>query len=224
MRKSTIIAATAALLAAAGANAAVQFSFADPGNGRQLTNTAGATTSLLTYDTNAPITFIVGLTDIGGGVVAFTDARLEMNITVGQASLIAPGIYQAAISGSFRVYNNASGLDILTGSATNGNFITFSTAGALGTTSNLTLSYSAGAELSSLLTPLNQTLAPVYDAVFTITDIVSATGGPLIGTNNVYNNFTANTSYSGTANTIPTPGSLAMAAMGLGLMGTRRRR
>lgn len=226
MRNIHTIAATAALLAAASANASIQFSFADPGNGRQLTNTAGALTSTLTYDTNEAITFIVGLDSIGGSTVAFSDARLEMNITVGQATNLGGGVYRAAISGGFRVYRQGGG-DILTGSAANGNFLTFTSAGSLGTTSNLTLNYTAGAELTSLLTAIDPSyvLAPVYDAVFTITDIAVRGGGALIDPQTgVYNTFQANTSYSGTANVIPTPGSFAMAGLGLGLVAGRRRR
>lgn len=233
MTIKTLIAA--GLLAAAGsvAQAAVTFSFADPAPGKQLRHTSNGGlpgSGSLSYDTSATtgvIRFIVGSNDGSVPTTVFANARMDMSIEVGLATPI-PGGFMAPLSGSFRIFNASTGLDILTGSfgyaGPGGTAVVFGPSGALITNSIVPndLVYTAGPELTALL-PSGQVLAPLFDAVFTLTDIAQIGGGPFVNPNGEVASFDANASFSGTSELIPTPGALALLGLG-GLVGLRRRR
>ena len=229
--KTTLGALAAGLVLAAGtANAAISFSFADPGatSGEMRNTRNDSTGGTVTYNMNAPLAFIVDLTQHGGGVTVFGDARLELNLTIGLATGVGPGTYSASVTGgSFRVYNNVSGQDILLAAVAGGSIVTYAPGGSLGSTTSLGLTYTAGSELTTLINALGAGLsigAP-SDGVFTLTDInpVQNLVEDLGQGSYVYNNFAANASFSGTTALIPTPGSLALLGLG-GLVAGRRRR
>ncbi|MBM4109649.1 MAG: hypothetical protein FJ255_12720 [Phycisphaerae bacterium] len=231
MTIKTLIAA--GLLAAAGsvANAAVTFSFADPAPGKQLRHTSngGAPGSgTLSYDqsnTTGVIRFIVGSNDGSIPTTVFSNARMEMSIDMGTAIPIAGG-FMAPLMGTFRIYDFSSALDILTGTfgQGGGTAVVFGASGALITNSIApnALVYTAGPALQALL-PTGLVLAPLFDAVFTITDIAQIGGGPFVNTAGEVASFDANASFSGTSELIPTPGTLALLGAA-GLVGIRRRR
>lgn len=233
MTIKTLIAA--GLLAAAGsvANAAVTFSFADPAPGKQLRHTSNGAapgSGTFSYDmsnTTGVIRFIVGSNDGSIPTTVFSNARMDMNIHMGLATPV-PGGFMAPLSGSFRVFDFSSGLDILTGvfgsQGPGGTAVVFGASGALITNSIAPndLVYTAGPALQALL-PAGLFLAPLFDAVFTITDIAQIGGGPFINTAGEVASFDANASFSGTSELIPTPGTLALLGVA-GLVGIRRRR
>lgn len=221
----TLTPAVLLALAAGSANAAITFSFADPAPGKQLTNTS----SVVSYDTSnstGVLQFIVGSNDGSLPTTVFNNARMEMRVVLGPATPVIGG-FVALASGGFTIYSldvtNTIRTDILTGTVGTGGLVNFGPSGAIITNSvapnNLT--YTAGPALTALLAP-GQTLAPLFDAVFTLTDVTFAGGTPIIG-DNVVNNFQANASFSGTSEVIPTPTGLALIAVG-GLVGGRRRR
>lgn len=219
----TLLGTIAALALAGTAQAGITFSFADPGaTSGELSHSQA--TGQITYNSNVALTFVVDLTSIGGAVVQFTNARLELNLSVGAANQVGPNDYLASISdGSFRVFNADNGQNILLASVLSGNLFTFQPGGQIVSTTALGLSYTAGSELQNLLTALNPgyVIAAPSDGAFTLTDLT--TSGPLVS-NNEFNDFRANSSFSGTTEVVPTPGALAAVGMGLGLAGLRRRR
>lgn len=222
--KIAVVSALALACAAGVANASLQFSFADPQPGRQMTNTAGA----LAYDQSAVLMFHANLSDAGlSANQTWSNARMEMNMSVGIAVLVAPGLYQAPVSGFFEVYDmsSSSRVAILRGTASAGAYVRYS-----GTNSMLfsdpDLQYSAGPAMNSLL-PSGQSFSfdNPQEAVFTLTDMIVAGGGSVIGQNGLVRNFDANASYSGNSGftIVPTPGAAALLGIG-GLMVGRRRR
>jgi uncharacterized protein (TIGR03382 family) len=222
------------MLAAAGSIAqatVMTFSFADPAPGKQLRHTSNGPapgSGALTYDMSATtgvIRFIVGSNNGSIPTTVFANARMEMNIDVGLATPI-PGGFMAPLMGSFRIFNADSSLDILTGTfgQGGGTAVIFGASGAVITNSIAPndLVYTAGPELQALI-PSGLFLAPLFDAVFTITDITQIGPGPFVSTSGEIASFDANASFSGTAELIPTPGTLALLGLA-GLTGLRRRR
>ncbi len=228
MTLRTLCAATGAVcFPAAAALGSIAFSFADPAGGRQLTNTQGAggdpTTGLISYDSAIPIDFIVDGTDDGLGSQTFS-AFLEMDLQIGTAAEIAPGIFQASIVGAFSIFTAGDG-DILSGEFNDGNFLTLNSAGVIGGTNTapLPFQYFPGPVLEDFLGD-DKSLGQLAEAVFTLTDITPAARGGLIGPKGVISGFSANASFSGVANVIPTPGAGLLVACGLSGAALRRRR
>lgn len=220
-----LVAALGALALATAAQAAtITFSFADPSGGQQLSNVAnGASPGVgrMTYDTTAPITFIVDSSTEGQTV--FTNSRLEFtNFNLGTAMQIN-SFNLAQVTGSFTFYQLNAGVrtNLLTGTATNGAFVNFNGSNAMMFNSSNGFSYTAGPGLSTILA--GEPLGGLQDAGFTITNLQVSGGGPLTNAGGVFNSFLADTSYSGSSNTIPTPGSLAIVAMAAGTIVRRRR-
>ncbi|CAN5832242.1 hypothetical protein BH11PLA1_BH11PLA1_01670 [soil metagenome] len=208
---------TALALAASAANASIAFSFADPVPGQQLSLTAG----LLTYDTTAPINFIVDGTGEGYGSTNFANARLSASLVIGLATSLGGGDFVAPVTGTFTFTNAANGNTILSAIAGAGAFVRISNTGSLLFSSDNGLSYIAGIELTSFL-PAGVALVPAEEAVFTVTDLTVNNGGPQVVLG-VVQDFTANTSYSGNSAVIPTPGAMALLGLG-GVVAGRRRR
>lgn len=200
----------AALVLGAAAQADITFSFADPSGGQQVTATAnggGAGVTRVTYDTSAPITFIVDTGAEGG--TTFTNARVEFtNFDVG-AAVVINNMTFAPVSGTFTFYDFTGGVrtDILRGQSTTGAFVRVGIANAFMFSSANGFLYTAGAALLPVLGAQN--LMGQQDAVFSLTNINVQGGGPLIGANGAFNSFTADTSYSGSSQ-VPAPGSIAI--------------
>ena len=225
MRLITKIALLTAVGITAAANAQIAFSFADPIPGRQLHNEmngGGAGIGLLTYDTSAPITFLVDGTNEGFGPVTFADARMEMSMTLGAASTFS-GVTLAPVSGTFTIYQGVgdSRVNILTGTASAGSFVRISNTNSM-LFSDPDFDYTAGAALTALMAP-GSTFADPSEAVFTLTDVAAVGGGSFIGPGGVFKSFDANASFTGNTTVVPAPAaSLAMGLIAIG--GLRRRR
>lgn len=218
------------VIAAAGlagvANADLTFSFADPVAGRQLhnnqNNIAGPGTGQITYDQTAVLNFLVdGSTEPNNFTANFSNARMEMDLTVG-AGVTILGVFQAPVTGFFRIYNAISGNTILRGDALGGAFIRFGGTSSILFSDITGFGYTFGADLQALLNPGRGPLNP-QEGVFTITDALVAGGfANLIGPGGVVRSFDANASFSGNT-AVPTPGAMALVGLG-GLMVARRRR
>lgn len=214
------------------AHAGLAFSFSDPIPGRQLTNTqanqAGAGTGVMTYDQTASLAFYVdGSGESNPFDHMFLNARMEMSMTVFAGSTAA-GVFSAPVAGFFRIYDAASGSDILRGDATGGAFLRVAGTSSLMLSSDSGFVYTFGSALQGLLSSTgNGGIGPVdpQEAVFTITDAIAAGGGSIIGSNGIVKSFSANASYSGNTATVPVPAPGAVALVGLaGLVSARRRR
>ncbi len=225
MRLITKMALLTALGMTAAANAQIAFSFADPIPGRQLHNEmngGGAGIGLLTYDTTAPITFLVDGTNEGFGPVTFTDARMEMLMTLGVASS-AGGVTLAPVAGTFTIYQGSGDdrVNILTGTASAGSFVRISNTNSM-LFSDPDFVYSAGAALAALMAP-GRTFAGPSEAVFTLTDVAALGGGSFIGPGGVFKSFDSNASFTGNTAVVPAPAaSLAMALTAVGAIRRRR--
>lgn len=224
MRTAQFALATLAIAGSvSAASAGLTFSFADPAGPGQLTNTGG----LLSYNSSAVLSFnIDGTTEPNAFSVSFVNAGLELSLTLSNATAVFPGLLKADIAGTFRFFNRdvnggvGAAATILEGTAPGGAFVNIGATGSvLSDFQFFGLTLSAGQQLQNLLLP-GRFIAPPFDSVFTVTDIVPL---PVTIVNGTISNFTANTSFSGTANVIPTPGSVALLALG-GLVTARRRR
>lgn len=228
MARQIALLAGGVLAMASVANASIAFSFADPVPGRQVSNVqngAGPGLGLLTYDTSANIVLLVDDNEFGGfGSLSFNTARLEVTLTLGAAVTLG-GVTLAPVSGTFTIYDFTGGVrtDILTGSSQNGAFVRVTGTNAIQFSTADGFSYAAGPALAALLLPSGRSLAPAQEAVFTLTDIATVGGGNFIGPGGVFRSFNANASFSGTSETVPTPGAAALAGLA-GLVALRRRR
>ncbi len=236
MRSPTVRAPRCALVAALAAGcvcaapgsalAGITFSFADPGPGRQLMSAEGAGDdpgfALLTYDTDAPIVFIVDGSMEGLGVHKF-DARLEMSLQLGPATVISPSTLEASTDGTFTFYTfeDEMRVDIVTGSFKSGRFFTFDTAGAILATSEAPFGYVAGPALQAILGGL--VLANDGEAAFTVTDIESELGG-FINEDQTFRDFNANASFSGLTSVVPAAGGGVLIGFAAGIAGLGRPR
>ena len=208
------------------AQGAIAFSFADPGGGHQLTNTAnggGPGIGMLHYSTTDAITLIVDGAASGVGSATFTNARLEMaNLTLGAAQT-QNGITTAPVAGSFTFYDFTGNVrvNILTANVAQGSYVRIGATNALLFSSALGLVYTPGPRLQSLLST-GQSLGNPQEATFTLTDVTTVGGAPLIGAGGVFSSFDCNASFSGNTQVIPAPASIALLALA-GLVSRRRR-
>jgi hypothetical protein len=206
------------------------FSFSDPVPGRQLTNVQGnqfgAGTGLMSYDQSAALGFYVdGSSQPNPFSHLFSNARMEMSMAIYTGSTAA-GVFQAPVSGYFRIYDGTTGDDIVRGDASAGAFIRVSGTSSLLLSSDNGFYYTFGsALLSALAANGNSGSSPIdpQEAVFTITDAVATSGGGIVGAGGVVNSFSANASYSGNTATVPAPGALALLGVA-GVVGARGRR
>lgn len=225
------VASGGALLLCGSASAGLAFSFSDPVSGRQLSNLqadqAGAGTGVMSYDQTASLDFFVdGSEESSPFTHMFQNARLEMSMTV-YAGTTVSGIFSAPVAGYFRIYDFATGVDILRGDATGGAFLRVSGTSSILLSSDSGFNYTFGSLLNSVLTASGNSGSSPFDpqeAVFTITDALASGGGSIVGTGGVVRSFTANASYSGNTSTVPAPGAAALLALaGLSCGGRRRR-
>lgn len=228
-------------------NSRITFSFADPAPGKQLIVTQGSkeTSGGFSYDPESPINFIVGSNDGSVPTTVFENVYLEMNLEVVSVGIPrgGPSSVFGTVAGSFTIYavtrrgradilhadmpliveNDgpvvAGGDLFLVGPIPQGPL----TGAIISSSAAHSLDYTAGPLLTEILDPLGIALAPLFDAVFTITDLSGfgpgqprgGSGGPAVALGNA--------SFSGTAALIPTPGTTALLAVA-GLVSLRRRR
>ena len=213
-----------AVALAQSAQAGITFSFADPSGGQQLTHTAnggGPGVGRFSYSVTTPITLIVDAAS--EGTTTFTNARLEMNNLNIAAAQVINMFTLAQVTGSFTFYDFTGGVrtNIVTGTAQNGSFVRLGGSNSLMFSSPNGLLYTAGPALQPLLGGV--ALTGLQDAVFTMTNLQVAGGAPLTGANGVFNNFVADTSFSGSSGLVPTPGSMAIMVLAAGTLLRRRR-
>jgi hypothetical protein len=208
------------------AQGSIAFSFADPGPGHQLTNTAnggGTGIGRLTYNSTQAISLIVDGTTESAGMLTFNNARLEMtNMNLGAAQTVG-GVTTAPVTGGFTFFDFTGNVrtNILTATIPTGSFVRIGNTNALLFSSSQGLVYSPGPALTTFLA--GATFANPQEAVFTLTDVVVGGSLPLIGAGGVFNSFTANSSYSGNTATVPAPGSIVLLVLGAGVVAGRRR-
>ncbi len=224
------VAALAPVALAAIATAGLAFSFADPTPGKQLhnlqANQAGAGTGVMTYDTSAALSFLVdGSGEANPFTATWLNARMEMSMTVFTGTTSA-GVFNAPVTGFFRIYDASTGDTILRGDATGGAFLRFAGTSTILLSSDAGFAYTFGTALMNVLTFTGNGGSSPFDpqeGSFSLTDAIALDGGDLIGPGGVVKSFDANASYSGNTETIPAPGALALLGAA-GLVGARRRR
>lgn len=225
MQKNVLIVALAGLGLAAVAQGAVTMSFADPIPGRQLHNQVdgfGQGIGLMTYDTTAPLRFLFDGTEDGFASNIFTNARMEMNLSIGAATTLN-GLTTAPVTGFFRIYDASTpaNLDIIRGVATAGTYVRISNTNAI-LFSDPNFSYIAGPALTAITGPMIFTNPT--EGVFTLTSVVTEGGQGFFNPDGSFRSFDANASFTGnTESAIPTPGALALAGLSLLCLGVRRR-
>lgn len=231
MKISRLIAAAGGLVVLASASAQAQhlaFSFADPVPGRQLTHTAlGNGTGTLTYDTGVSLNLLIDATSLGFGSISLPDVRLQFNMTLGTATT-AGGVTLAPVAGDFLFYtldDSNQPVPVLQGASQAGAFVRIGSTNSLLFSSDDGFVYTPGAMINAMLGSTRE-LAPLQEAVFTLTDVNTNGAGAMIGPGGVFRSFTANSSFSGNSEVrqiIPTPGATALMLLG-GAMAARRRR
>jgi hypothetical protein len=206
----------------------ISFSFADPVPGRQLTavaNGAGPGVASLSYDTSAAggLNLLVDGTAEGFGALSFANARMELSMSLGAAITIG-GVTVAPVAGSFTIYDFTGNVrtDIITGQSNAGSFVRVLGTNSLQFSTPDGFTYTAGPALQALLAP-GRVLAAYQEASFSLTDVQTETGTSFIGPGGVFRSFSANSSFSGNTEVVPTPGAIALLGMG-GLLAARRRR
>ncbi|MBS0186471.1 MAG: hypothetical protein JSS51_00280 [Planctomycetes bacterium] len=221
-----ISAATAVFALAGAAQAGLAFSFADPGLGiRPVTNVAnggGAGIGLISYNMAVPISFIVdGSSEPAPFSQTFANAHLQLNLLISPAVTVG-GVTTANVAGSFIVTDSGGGM-IVRGDSQAGSFVRVGGTNSILFSDQTGFSYTFGASLLALLAP-GRTPANPQEAVFTLTNILTAGGAPLFDPiTKIFNDFSANSSFTGNTEAVPTPGSLALVGLG-GLLVARRRR
>lgn len=227
MRKISVVGCLASLGLAAGAQAGIAMSFADPIPGRQLHNQASGVESgvgLLTYDQSASFDFFVDGTDVGFGPVTFTGAHMEMRMALGTTSS-ALGVTIAPVVGFFTIYTlnpDLSRNTIISGTALDGAFV------RVGNTNSLLFSdpdfdYTPGPALAALMPP-GTSFADPTEAVFTLTSIAPVGGGSFLNDDGSFKTFDANASFTGNAEVVPAPGAIVLGGLGALTVLSRKRR
>lgn len=211
--------------------ATVNFTFPDPTNYPTFTHESGGNAPGLLRSQSDSIELLVDLTGIGLPPQTY-DGRFEFSAMVGQAFAIGGGSAAPLSQGFFEFSLTSRGggaSAILTAFFTGGSIVAQNTAGAAITTSGLGLSYTASGDLLALMSTVGVIgFSGFADAVFTLTNVLPPFTMNQFG---YYDNFTANSAYSGTAtttNAIPLPNGASLAGLGLaalaGAGASRRRR
>lgn len=234
----TLAAIGAVACAAQASNAAITFTFDDPAGALEtsilfetdLSGDEPVTTGTISYLETAVVELEVDGTGFGLGMQMF-DASLTIDLTVQDVEVTNGGGLTVALGGIGGTFEFRDvGTDELILSA-----IVQQDAGALalifpssggffGSSSqepgDPTTAFLAGPELEPFLNGFG--LAPLFDFAFTLTNLQEVPDPD--GENDpLRQQFRANTAFTATAN-IPSPGSLALAAAGLGVVIPRRRR
>lgn len=220
MVRCAVLSAAGIAIAASTAQAAVFFTFADPTAPREVEFDSDSNT--LSYDTGTLLNLVADATDEGAASTETFSAMLTMEITVGDASPISDveGGFTAPVSGFFEFTLSGSGESLLRGEFSGGGLVTLGGAGAVISTSNTGLTYTAGSDLAMYLgdAGISSLVAP-FDASFTLTDVEPA----ISVDDGKFEDFSANAAFTGTAN-IPAPGAIVLiGASALAASGRRRR-
>ena len=232
MMTRALIAAAGIATCAASAHGAIFFTFSDPVGAREVSysENPGGLAGLMSYSSDATVNLIVDGAEEGMPSPLVYETRLEMNISVGQANAVpgVPGSFASPIGGEFIFYlrddapfaRGCSEIEILRGTFDGGGLVALAGAGAVITTDDVGLVYTASGPLLQEINMvgINQ-LFGAFDAVFTLTDI---TPNINIGNSGRLGDFTANAAYTGTA-AVPAPGAVGLLALS-GLAAARRRR
>jgi len=213
---------------AATSQAAVFFTFDDPGAGAEIQYTAGTdndTDPGQIQWVGGNVELVVDGSDQGLGEQTF-NAAVNMSLQVGAIEqnmnnlLIAP-----VLGGSFEFVTTGEGAGpqqtILTADLTSGALLTLNSTGAIiaSSTDNGGLTYTAGEALEPFLGELF--LAPIFDASFTLTNISPPTSENEDG---FITDFFANSAFTGNAEAVPTPGAVTLLAMSALMLFGRRGR
>lgn len=222
--RCALVASIAGLALASAANAAVTFTFRDPGSPRELTYVqgGGGNPGTISYTSPTAVELVFNGAPEGLPVITY-QTTLSMNLTVGVGNGFA-GLFAAPVSGTFTFRDNASNQDVLTGTLLNGALLTFGTTGGIaGTSSNNTLVYTVGGPLATVLANANLSIVPKFDGAFSLSDIDPQ---PVALTQEGYiASFQASAAFVGNADVIPSAGSAALAGVAaLFLVPGRKRR
>jgi hypothetical protein len=219
---------------AAAADTKILFSFADPVRGTPLRFSQSPTSGmiLITYDAPANFTFNIGSDDGSIGPIAVPGVHLDMQLLApGSFATALPDVLITQLAGSFTFYtldvaNNRT--DLLRGDINPqlpGTLALFATnpttsTGSMWSSSDAphSLVYTPGPGLLSLV-PAAAALAPRFDGSFSLSNITLTPGGP----SNDGTFARGNTSFSGSALLVPTPGAMGLMVLG-GVLVSRRRR
>lgn len=247
MKNGMILAAAGALCALAGsANAAAFLTFLDPAGAREVTYTApvgNATFGTLTA--SATVNFQIDLSDHGLGVVNFQNVTYTKTAKVGNVTMQGSAFRAEVFDATFSYTDGAN--TILTGAfgtgaggtANGGDLFLNGLSGSLSSNADAvggSLSYhfgsapiqvgnpGAGSDLNALLATASLAFGDAIDGNWTITGINKRPSIFEGGDGLMYlRSFDSNAAFSGTVDIVPTPGTAALASIGL-LMGLPRNR
>lgn len=246
MKNGMIIAAAAGLMAVAGsANAAAFLTFLDPAGAREVHYTAPSGNATFgTLTATAVVDFQLDLTDHGLGVVLFDNVVYTKTAKVSNAvmsgSSFRAEIFDAEfsytdgantiLSGTFGTgaggTDNGGDLFIngLSGSITsNADAVGGSLAYTFGAAPIQAGNPGAGSTLAALLATVNLAFGAAIDGNWTLTGITPRPNVTEVGGIQFIASFDSNAAFSGTVDIVPTPGTAALAGLGL-LMGMPRNR
>jgi uncharacterized protein (TIGR03382 family) len=247
MKTGMFIVAAAALSAIAGsANAAAFLTFLDPAGAREVKYTAptgGATFGTLTA--TAVVDLQIDLTDSGLGVVLFDNVIYRKTAKVSNATMNGSSFSAEVFDAEFSYTDGANTVLSGTfgtgagGTANGGDLFINGLSGSISSNADAvggSLVYNfgaapiqvgnpgAGSSLSALLATVGLSFGAAIDGNWTLTGISPR---PMVfeGGNgqNFIASFDANAAFSGTVDIVPTPGTAALAGLGL-IMGLSRRR
>ncbi len=228
--KALVGSASALALVAGSANAAVFFTFADPSTQLEVRGEtpSGGGVGDLTYGepplTEPVLQFKVDATEEGGSITTF-DAILDWDLQYGPATVIGSTVI-AEVTGTFEYRRADNDEVILSGDVGQASLIVTIGVGSILTDFITNLTYEVGPALTAA-DPVVTDLQGEFDGVYTLTRLRFDDGQQtIIGDDQLtyFNSFSANAAFTGTAERIPAPGSVALGALGLGLAATRLRR
>ena len=234
--KRVVLALCAMAGAAAPASASVFFTFDDPNAVHEVRYEqpvdAGPAYGTMTYAAGgAPtVDFVVDVSDetfkVGTGIHTFESELRWTNWEVMEVSDL--GILRtASVMGEFEWYDTNSNQTVVSGSFTMGLVVESQSAGSVITATDSNLTYTPGQALLDIYPGLQ--FSPAWDGVYTLTDITFdstkiVTVDTEEGEGDYFGSFSANAAFTGTTvATIPTPGAIALGAIGMGGLLRRRR-
>ncbi|MGP1347402.1 MAG: hypothetical protein ACTS3F_12150 [Phycisphaerales bacterium] len=241
MIRNALIAAAIAGTAVSASNASVFLTFSDPPGGREVEYVAptagGNTFGVLTAD--ATVDLEIDLSAVTGNpadVLVFTGASFSHTVNIGEVTVVTPTFFEAGLSnGSFSFFTSGGDL-IFNASYDDGGAFIFNAAGGVSTSNpGSALAFNTGA---GFVSALPGTLAgdglvdlEALDSSFTLTALLFSSGLKLVSLDNdnngvpefYFNDFEANSAYTGTALLVPAPGAIALAGLA-GIAAFRRRR
>jgi uncharacterized protein (TIGR03382 family) len=241
------IVAAAALSAVAGsANAAAFLTFLDPAGAREVKYTAPVGNATFgTVTATALVNLQIDLTDNGLGVVTFNGVRYTKTAKVSNATMNGSSFSAEVFDAEFSYTDGAN--TVLSGSfgtgaggtANGGDLFINGLSGSISSNADAvggSLAYNfgsapiqagnpgAGGTLQALLATASLAFGAAIDGNWTLTGITPRPnvfeGGNGL---NFLASFDANAAFSGTVDIVPTPGTAALAGLGL-VMGLSRRR